>query len=788
MEFKQFTTLKSILNQLPPGIDPTTIPDLAVAIQAALDEINQALFSSPPPPPGSSNSQPDIHDNAKALSINSEQSPAKVTLYALWFDLRQDFYALMQQMQLEAQLEPARWAADIEFFIQKLDQFANQAFDLLIHHPETHIQHNQFQLLAQLSADVIWTINTRGQFTFISPSVERLRGFTPEEAMKQSLEEALTEESAALVRWWLHRIPQQIDPHHPVPISEMQFELEQPRKDGSTVWTEAQVALLYDEQGFVQGVMGISRDISFRRQKLGKQQDQLRLSAALQDVSRLLTSTLDLSEICHLLLKHIEQVIPNDLSTLLLVKDDYAFVYGQHGKLEHDDRVVELRNMHRFSIRETRNLRLMIESRQPLLISDVDEFEDWIRTNPSYPLRSFLGVPIEAGGKVIGFFTLDKAEPNFFQPFQGDMLAAFASHAALALENGRLYNAVQRRAEEAETLYEAGRAVVASLKLDETITRILEQLQRVVPYTSASVQLEKDGELVIVGGNGFANLKDIIGLHFSATGDNPGSKVFQTQKPIILSNAPSLYPHMQQEPHQNILSWMAIPLIVQDRAIGIFTLDHIRENFFTPDDARLATMFAGQVAIALENARIFEEMKQMAVTDPLTGLFNRRHFFEVGATEFERAQRYRRPLAVIMLDIDHFKKINDELGHILGDQVLQLIALTCQQTIRKSDLLARYGGEEFILLMPESDFESAYQAAERIRIQIAEQPFTIERREVHVTVSLGVVSRHFERRRRSDPERSLHRLINQADKALLTAKHQGRNQTQVYQSPRKNPK
>ena len=782
MEFKRFNELRTYLMELPPDSSPANIPEVLAILQAVRDELTLALPELQTPL-ASFSTLPPLSETAAALGLNAQQSPGKVGLLAAWYDLRQDTQALIKHMNPESGTAAA-CLFELNQINQKLDQFASQVFKLLVEQPDRQADKNHFQLLAQLSADVIWTLNLQGKFTFISPSVTRLRGFTPEEAMQQSLDQALTEESAELVRWWLDRIPEKVDPQQGDVVAEMQFELEQPCKDGSTVWTEAHVTLLYDQNGWVQGILGISRDISFRRQKQGKQQDILRLSETLQGVSRQLTSTLDLNEICQLLLRNIEQVIPCDLVTLLLLEGDIARVYGQHGKLEHDDHVVELRNMHYFNISETRNLQIMVESHQPLLIHDVNEFENWIKTNPNYPLRSFLGAPIEAGGKVIGFFTLDKAEPNFFQPYQGEILAAFATHAALALENGRLYNAVQRRAEEAETLYEAGRAVVASLKLDETIARILEQLQRVVPYTSASVQLEQNGELVIVGGNGFANLKDVLGLRFSAAGDNPGSQVFQTRKPMILPNAPSMYPHMSQEPHSNILSWMAIPLVIQDRTIGIFTLDHTHEGFFTPDDARLATMFAGQVAIALENARIFEEIQKMAVTDPLTGLFNRRHFFEVGLTEYERAQRYRRPLSLIMLDIDHFKKINDEHGHVLGDQVLQLIALTCQQSIRKSDLLARYGGEEFILLLPETGLESALQAAERIRTQIASRPFTIQRREIQVTVSLGLVSYPFDFTRRSNPEKSLNRLIRQADTALLTAKHQGRNQTRVYQNAR----
>jgi diguanylate cyclase (GGDEF)-like protein len=169
-----------------------------------------------------------------------------------------------------------------------------------------------------------------------------------------------------------------------------------------------------------------------------------------------------------------------------------------------------------------------------------------------------------------------------------------------------------------------------------------------------------------------------------------------------------------------------------------------------------------------------EKLRQQATTDPLTEIFNRRYFFEVAQQELERSQRYKRPLSIIIFDIDHFKKINDTYGHNAGDEVLRKLTEGCAESLRENDIFARYGGEEFVILLPETDSDRAEQMAERMRKSCAETPLDVGVATVNQTVSFGVANLNGEKI-------DLDELLLRADKALYQAKEAGRNRVCLWE-------
>ncbi len=211
--------------------------------------------------------------------------------------------------------------------------------------------------------------------------------------------------------------------------------------------------------------------------------------------------------------------------------------------------------------------------------------------------------------------------------------------------------------------------------------------------------------------------------------------------------------------------------------LTLLVLIRVRTAYLVRRRNQLEQEVALRTAELHEKGRQLQEanrlLSQIAIRDPLTNLVNRRHFLELASAELVRAQRNGRLFSILLMDIDHFKLVNDTFGHLVGDEVLRGVAEWISTLLRSTDVLARYGGEEFILLMPETDEVQAAILAERIRAEVEWRPFMVETREIRVTLSIGCAE--------ADIRDTVPQLLDRADKALYRAKNAGRNRTAVSQ-------
>lgn len=386
-----------------------------------------------------------------------------------------------------------------------------------------------------------------------------------------------------------------------------------------------------------------------------------------------------------------------------------------------------------------------------------------------YPPRSLIVLPLIVTKKKLGAITLSYKEYHHFQPDEISICEQASSLIALAFEKFRAVEQAQQRAATSETLRKAGAAITETLETDETVARILHQLQQVISYDTASVQLLDGNELEIIGGSGFVDLSAVIGIRFPVPDNNPNTVVIQTGKPYLLSEVGDVYSEFRKEPHNHIHSWLGVPLIVQERVIGLLAIDSTTPNHFSQENISLAVTFADQVAVALENARAYEKVQTQAITDPLTGVYNRRGLFKRAKLDFIKSLDLDRPFSGIMIDLDHFKRINDLHDHSVGDQVLREFAKRCKSCIREMDYVGRYGGEEFVVILPETNSATGLIVAERLRLVIASKPMSAgEGLEFNITASLGLAQR-------DENTTDLETLIKRADQAMYVSKHKGRN-------------
>jgi len=220
----------------------------------------------------------------------------------------------------------------------------------------------------------------------------------------------------------------------------------------------------------------------------------------------------------------------------------------------------------------------------------------------------------------------------------------------------------------------------------------------------------------------------------------------------------------------HLYSVFYVPITYEEKLLGILGGHKCEsEAHWSPDNESFLAQVADQLAIGVTNARLYKRVERQAITDGLTGLFNHRTGQEKLAEQLRLAERYQRNLAVVMLDVDHFKSINDTYGHPVGDSVLKAIARIIRRDCRDVDVPVRYGGEEFLLILPEVNQEGAVVVAERLRKTLSREVITHEDVQLTVTASLGVGAY-------PEDAESQHQLLEKADKALYMSKRLGRNQ------------
>lgn len=331
----------------------------------------------------------------------------------------------------------------------------------------------------------------------------------------------------------------------------------------------------------------------------------------------------------------------------------------------------------------------------------------------------------------------------------------------------------------AEALRDTAAALNGTLKLDEVLDRVLENIGKLVICDTAMILL-LDGYLV----------RKI--RHRSNTTQGTLPQMITSNTQLNLVNAPildwmretkqpCLIPDTQADPRWRtipgmdwIRSFVSAPIEIRGHVEGLIHILSAKPGFFTPFHSERLIAFAGQAAVAIANAQLFEQAYYLSITDPLTELNNRRHFFEIAKFEFDRIHRYKRTLSIMMIDIDHFKKINDIYGHAVGDLALREIATRINHSVRTVDIVARYGGEEFIVLMPETGLKAARQVAERVRKSLADKPIEAGSVTVFATLSIGVAEI-------DEKSKNVDQLIIYADRALYMAKETGRNRVAGYQ-------
>ncbi|MCG2795628.1 MAG: diguanylate cyclase [Actinomycetia bacterium] len=379
--------------------------------------------------------------------------------------------------------------------------------------------------------------------------------------------------------------------------------------------------------------------------------------------------------------------------------------------------------------------------------------------------------PFFSQGRISGFLCVADDEDREFSGDEKTRLAVVAGEAALAVVNARLHERIKSDAAQMVSLIQLTNAIGSTADLEKIMSIALDTVRHLFDCDSGLIYRidADDGCLWYVDSFGYSSRA--VEKISSGPYRNAGECWAVAQDTLVgiddLSAAELKCRTLEKIAYG---STICVGMKVEGRTLGVLHIRSEKPNAFSEEDQQFALAIADQVALALQRATLFEEINRLAVTDPLTGVFNVRRLASVLADEVSRARRYVRPVSFLMVDVDNLKVYNDSLGHQRGDVVLSQIASIVDRNTRDVDKVFRYGGDEFCVVLPETDSFEAMVVAEKVRRAVSDFHFPGEEdmRVKNLTISIGVATFPQDTDEEDD-------LIRKADLALYAAKQDGRN-------------
>jgi diguanylate cyclase (GGDEF)-like protein len=399
--------------------------------------------------------------------------------------------------------------------------------------------------------------------------------------------------------------------------------------------------------------------------------------------------------------------------------------------------------------------------KRPIYSPDVLKDPQYISSAQS--TRSELAIPLMARDEVVGVLDCQSANPDHFDKDTIDLLTLFSTQASMALQNAQLYSLERQRARHLEVINAIARETTAVLDQEELLIKVCAVIQQTFQVGHVSVLLRDEEGLLLRASQGRFTACSPAGGKLPVNSDLWG-RALAAGKTLIENDIRSC-PEVISF-YRETQSRMCIPLVSFGQTLGVLMLESELVGSFHQGDVESLEAVADICATAIQNAHYVERVKQLAYLDGLTGIFNRR-FFELRVVEeIDRARRFNSGMAVLMVDIDQFKRLNDEFGHLLGDEVLRQVSSMFHQQLRKIDVVCRFGGEEFAILLSQTNPQHALGVAEKLRRLVESWQFPGVPR--CVTISAGVATF-------PDHGTTRDELVKSADAGLYAAKQGGRN-------------
>jgi diguanylate cyclase (GGDEF)-like protein/PAS domain S-box-containing protein len=660
----------------------------------------------------------------------------------------------------------------------------------------------------------IFRKDLQGQYTFVNQRFCHLTRKSPQDILGKTDFELYSDELAKLY--------QSIDQHVIETNEPYQAVEEQITRELERSYVQVIKAPVYDALGRAIGVQGVVWDITESKHAEQEIKQRLNELATVNDISQASASELDVNALIDLVGDRILDTfqvqsvfISTFDKTTGLIYTPYWWHFGEklpafpfkYG-LGLTSRVIELGKPLRINHDYLETSERLGAIRTP---GPVDQ-------NP----KSWLGVPITVGDEVIGVISVQDYEQEYiFTDSDVRLLTTIASNIGIAIKNAQLYAAsllevnVRKKAErqlqqhltELRTIFDVSQAAASQLELDALLSLVGEKITSTFDVGAVFIALIDRATSTIQNPYWRIGQERIEGPSIPL-GQGLTSIVINSGKPFLIDENYDTHSRelggLLQNPSEMVIpkTWLGIPIFVRDEVIGALgVLNYEKEHAYNETDIHLLNTIAANLGIAIQNAQLYaeeketklaltkaneqlkarldeinllqEQLREQAIRDPLTNLFNRRYLQETLDRELARAERDKTPLSMVMMDLDHFKKVNDRYGHQGGDEMLRELAELLRRQTRGADIACRYGGEEFLVVMPSASLRDANKRAEQIRSAFDKLRVHFGGKKIHATLSLGVAT--YPNHGNKGDE-----ILTKADQALYAAKAAGGNCTVSY--------
>ncbi len=474
------------------------------------------------------------------------------------------------------------------------------------------------------------------------------------------------------------------------------------------------------------------------------------------------------------ILLHLRADFPYESGCIFVVRNERLIVAAVQGFNNHEAVVGHDYplggNTPFVTIQETRDLLLVENTRDDPLFKGY--------AGP--PVRlCWMGVPLIYSGELTGVLTLSSQKNDAFRanPARIELVNTLATQAAITIENTRLFKVEQQQRQMGDALQLIGKEVSQIPDFEQVLDFLLERASQVFPADISMLFRMEGGRFQLARYRYSPKLAGQVDL--AAKSPAFEAAAFANLHYLVNAEKPRIIPDTRNELEWiknpvEVRSWAGTPIFLDGKAVACFTFSSLKPDYFQPGTAELLTILAGQVAMAFQNAHLVSEMRELAIIDEATGLFNSRHFLDLSEREYRRGRRFRRPLSLMMVSIDQLEQIRKDRGADISSQVVRYVGELIQTNLRNVDIFGHLDGDDLGIMLTETDRSGAAILSDRLLSIVTNSAVITTAGLIKITLSAGVAVMPAD-------AASLQAVLDMAASALKTAQRNGHNRIVFYQ-------